>query len=118
MIKNFVGTIEVYPHSLRRYVNLDDELRKVYIGQFRKKQRKAGDAAALCGIGGGGGAAGSKTLDRNHFSRIRVSGEKSTQLIPLIRFRGILVESVHHLHGIDLSNIRDLPPHIVSRGRL
>ena len=50
-------------NSLRRYVNLDEELRKVYIGQFRKKQRKAGDAANL---------AASKTLDRNHFSRIRV----------------------------------------------
>ena len=60
-------------NSLRRYVNLDEELRKVYIGQFRKKQRKAGDAAGLCGIGGGIGGAGSKTLDRNHFSRIRVS---------------------------------------------
>ena len=65
-------------NSLRRYVNLDEELRKVYIGQFRKKQRKAGDAAGLCGVGGGIGGggiggAGSKTLDRNHFSRIRVS---------------------------------------------
>ena len=38
-------------NSLRRYVNLDEELRKVYIGQFRKKQRKAGDAAGLCGAG-------------------------------------------------------------------
>ena len=67
-------------NSLRRYVNLDEELRKVYIGQFRKKQRKAGDAAGLCGAGGiggiGGGGAGSKTLDRNHFSRIRVSNRR------------------------------------------
>ena len=78
MIRNFVDIIQVWLHSLRRYVNLDDELRKVYIGQFRKKQRKAGDAAALSGIGGGGAGAGSKTLDRNHFSRIRVSAE-STQ---------------------------------------
>ena len=66
--ENLQTSYAPYP---RRYVNLDEELRKVYIGQFRKKQRKAGDAPGLCGLPSG--AAGSKTLDRNHFSRIRVS---------------------------------------------
>jgi hypothetical protein len=46
-------------NTLRRYVELEDELNKVYIGQYRKNAKKLAD--------------GSKTLDRNHFSRIRVS---------------------------------------------
>jgi hypothetical protein len=50
-------------NSLRRYVNLEEELKKVYIGQYKKRQKKITDATAN----------GAKTLDRNHFSRIRVS---------------------------------------------
>ena len=54
----------------------------MHIGQFRKKQRKAGDAANLPPLhsGGGGGAGSSKTLGRNYFSRIKV-GVKFARVI-------------------------------------
>ncbi len=47
-----------YTNSLKRYTNLEQELKKAYVGQFRKREKKVSD--------------GSKTLDRNYFSRIRV----------------------------------------------
>ena len=56
-------------NSLKRYVNLEEELKKAYIGQYRKKEKKVFD--------------GTKTLDRNYFSRIRVRLEDFTVLICL-----------------------------------
>ena len=55
-----------YTNSLKRYTNLEEELKKsAYVGQFRKKERKQlGEAAA-------------KTLDRNYFSRIKVGIDRT-----------------------------------------
>lgn len=55
---NYNKTLSLFPDALHRYVNLEEELKKVYVGQYRKKQKKFGDS--------------SKTLDRNYFSRIKV----------------------------------------------
>ena len=57
-----------YTNSLKRYTNLEEELKKAYVGQFKKREKKISD--------------GSKTLDRNYFSRIRVRLTKSKDTYP------------------------------------